>query len=171
MGAADTSAHGPLEGNTTLWDGMEGVQGSLRPQDGKMVSRGASPAMCLCSGPAVPLSSLQAMCVHELACVCVCRGGGGAGHGNLPPQDLAHQTCVERRDMGHPHTHPSFQRRPLLEMGGPRYERGSYLGPQAEDRTCAGCHGHFLGCSQSLRCTWPGKARCSHGPCLRESGL
>lgn len=65
--------------------------------------------------------------------MCVCRGVSGAGHGNLPPQDLAHQTCGERRDMSHPHTHPSFQRRPLIEMGGPRYEKGSYLGPQADN--------------------------------------
>lgn len=82
MGAADTSSHGPLEGDTTLWDGMEGVQGSLRPQMERWSAEMASLSMCPCSGPAVPLSSLQAMLVHELACVCVCVSAGeGVGQG------------------------------------------------------------------------------------------
>lgn len=166
MGAADTSSHGPLEGDTTLWDGMEGVQGSLRPQMERWSAEMANLAMCPCSGPAVPLSSLQAMLVHELVCVCVCvcRGGGGAGPGNLPPQDLAHQTCVERRDIGHPHTHAPFQRRPLLEMGGPRYEEGSCLGPQARTQNLRRLSWAPSGMQSIPEVHRPDKARWSHCP-------
>lgn len=32
-------------------------------------------------------------------------------------------------------------------------KRGHAWGRRRGHRTCAGCHGHLLGCSQSLRCT------------------
>lgn len=73
MSAADISAHGPLEGNTTLWDGMERVQGSLRPQDGKMVSRGGQTShvsLFRPSSPSVLPTSHVFMSLH----VCVSAG-------------------------------------------------------------------------------------------------
>lgn len=91
-----------------------------------MVSRGGQPGHVTVQAQK-SLYPPYKPCVFMSLHVCVCRGGIGAGHGNLPPQDLAHQTCAERRDIGHLHSHPSFQRRPLLEMGGPRYEEGGVI--------------------------------------------
>lgn len=75
--------------------------------------------------------------------------------------------------MGHPYTHLSFQKRPLLLMGGPRYEGGSYLGPHVKDTrtrllTQRGLPGTLSEMQlKSLRCTLPGKARCRRWPRAR----
>lgn len=107
---------------------QEGGQGSPRPQGGKTSQQRwpARPGVSVCMYVHVCLPVNMYMDTWARV-----TGSGAWEHVFSAPRASPEPSSLD--NMGHLHTHLSFQGRPLLDMDGPRYEVGVTSGPPSPD--------------------------------------